>query len=179
MSFISSVNEWVGKMVRFLLVPLMAIVCYDVIARYFFNRPTEWAMELNTNILCVYTLACGGFVLARGGHVSVDILYSRFNLRTRAVLACLTSFFFFVFVAVILWYGWEMARSSFEQRETSGALMDWPLYPIKFIVPLAALLLLLQGIVKFINDLTTAITGKLPEGVPEIEEGIFARSKEE
>jgi TRAP-type mannitol/chloroaromatic compound transport system permease small subunit len=57
--------------------------------------------------------------------------------------------------------------------------MDWPIYPTKFVVPLAALLLLLQGIVKFINDLRTAVTGKLPEGVPEKEEGIFARAKEE
>jgi TRAP-type mannitol/chloroaromatic compound transport system permease small subunit len=157
----------------------MSIVCYDVIARYFFNKPTEWAMEINTHILCIYTLLCGGFVLLKGGHVSVDILYGRFNLRTKSILACGTSFFFFIFALVILWFGWEMAWSSFEQRETSGALMDWPLYPTKFVVPLAALLLLLQGIVKFINDLSTAVTGKLPEGVPEVEEGIFARPRED
>lgn len=175
--FIERLNQWLGKAVSFLLVAMIATVCYEVMARYFFNRPTIWSLELNTYMLCVYSLIGGGFTLLRGGHVNVDILYGRFTYRTRAVLDCLTSFFFFIFVGVLLWHGWEMSYGSLVQKETSGTLLDWPLFPTKFLVPIAAFLLLLQGMVKFMNDLVGAITGSPPKDVRA--EGIFARSREQ
>lgn len=173
---VSGINSVIGKILRFLLVPLMAIICFDVIARYVFNSPTEWAQELNTYILCFYAILGGGYVMLKGGHVSVELLYDRFSLRTKAVLSCITSVYFFVFVWVVLWYGWDMAISAFHDRETSGALMDWPIYPAKFVVPVAALLLLLQGVVKLIFDIETAVTGKVPEDMPKTE-GMFDKKE--
>jgi TRAP-type mannitol/chloroaromatic compound transport system permease small subunit len=178
MKLISDLNEWIGKIIKFLLAPMIAIVCYDIVARYFFNRPTEWAMELTTHILVIYSILTGGFVMARGGHVNVEILYDRFSLRTKAVLSCITSIFFFSFVGIILWYGWWMAVSSYHYRETSGALMDWPIYPTKFVVPIGSFLLLLQGVVKFIQDLETAITGRPPKDLKK-QSGMFSHSTAE
>ena len=42
------------------------------------------------------------------------------------------------------------------------SLTDWapPFYPVKFMMPLGALMLLLQGIVWFIRDLHIAVTGR-------------------
>jgi TRAP-type mannitol/chloroaromatic compound transport system permease small subunit len=174
---INRVNEWVGKAVSFLLVAMVATICYEVTARYFFNRPTIWSFDISTYLLGIYCLLGGGFALLRGGHVNVDILYGRFTFRKRAVLDCITSFFFFIFIAVLVWNGWKMSYHSFLQKETSGTILDWPLFPTMFMVPTGAFLLLLQGIVKFANDLLTAITGKRPEGVKA--EGMFDRSKEQ
>lgn len=174
---VGRVNEWVGKAISFLLVVMIVTICYEIIARYFFNRPTIWSLELNTYLLCVYSLLGGGFTLLRGGHVNVDVLYGRFPIKTRAVLDCLTSFFFFIFVCVIIWNGWKMSYQSMVYGETSGTLLDWPLFPTMFIVPIGSLLLLLQGIVKFMNDLITAVTGIPPAEAKA--EGIFGRSREE
>jgi len=51
--FVGRLNEAVGRALRYLLVVMMVTVCYEVMARYFFNRPTVWALELNTYLLCV------------------------------------------------------------------------------------------------------------------------------
>jgi len=174
---INRVNEWVGRAVSFLLVAMMVTICYEIVARYFFNRPTIWSFDVSTYLLGIYCLLGGGFALLRGGHVNVDILYGRFTFRKRAVLDCITSFFFFIFIAVLIWNGWKMSYGSLLQKETSGTLLDWPLFPTMFMVPVGALLLLLQGVVKFVNDLLIAISGELPEGAKA--EGIFARSREE
>ncbi|MBU2548204.1 MAG: TRAP transporter small permease subunit [Proteobacteria bacterium] len=176
-AIITWLNEELGKAVSYLLILMMISIAYEVIARYFFNRPTSWAMEVSTYLFCTYVLIGGGYTLAKGGHVSVDIVYGRFSTRTKAILACLTSVFFFVFVIVLLWLGWEMAYKSMMQHETSGTQLDWPLWPVKFLVPLASLLLLLQGLAKLITDFQTAITGRAPEGDGG-HGGIFARSKE-
>jgi TRAP-type mannitol/chloroaromatic compound transport system permease small subunit len=174
-AIINRVNEWLGKAMSYLLVVMMATICYEVVARYFFDRPTIWSMELNTYLLCIYCTIGGGFTLLRGGHVNVDILYGRFNFRTKAVLSCVTSVFFFMFVLVLVWYGWDMAHKAFKYQETSGTILDWPLFPTKIMVPIGAFLLLAQGVVKFAQDITTAVTGKPPEG--EEVKGIFARDE--
>ena len=65
-----------------------------------------------------------------------------------------------MFVAIILWksasYGWQ----SFLIREHSVTAWSPPIYLWKLTVPLAALLLALQGIADFIRNLTFAISGK-------------------
>ncbi|MBW1682643.1 MAG: TRAP transporter small permease subunit [Deltaproteobacteria bacterium] len=160
---ISAVNEWLGRAVSFLLAAMMLTICYEVVARYFFDRPTTWSMELNTYLLSFYCLLGGGFTLLRNGHVSVDILFSRFHFRTKAVLNCLTSIFFFMFVLGLLWMGWDMAANSWKYHETSGTILDWPLFPTQVMVPVGSFLLLLQGLVKIVADFRTALTG-IPPG---------------
>lgn len=174
--FIDRTNEWIGKAVGYLLAVMMVTICYEVVARYFFARPTLWSMELNTYLLCVYCTLGGGFTLLRGGHVSVDIIYGRFHFRTKAILDCVTSFGFFLFVFVILWLGADMAHLAFKYGETSGTILDWPLFPSMVMVPIGAFLLLIQGVVKFIRDFRTAVTGIEPEGIEE--GGIFGKREE-
>lgn len=156
---------------------MVVVIAYEVIARYFFDRPTTWSMELSTYLLAVYCMLGGGFTLLRGGHVSVDIIYGRFHYRTKAILSCLTSVLFFIFVIVILWYGWDMAHKAYKYNETSGTIMDWPLLPTIIMVPIGAFLLLLQGIVKLIGDLTTAVTGRPPK--EDEAGGLFGRQEED
>jgi len=170
---IGRVNQALGKAVSFLLVAMIATIAYEVIARHFFNRPTIWSFDLNIYLLCVYSLIGGGFTLLRNGHVNVDIVYGRLSVRTQAVLSCFTSFFFFIFMGVLLWTGTKMSYNALLWGESSGTILDWPLFPTKIMVPVGALVLGLQGIVKLMNDLRIAITGKIPEGVET--GGIFAR----
>ncbi len=161
----------------FLLVAMMLTICYEVVARYFFDRPTIWSLELNTYLLCAYAMLGGGFTLLRNGHVNVDILYGRFSVRTKGIINCLTSFFFFIFVIILTWNGYHMTVESIQYHETAGTILDWPLAPTKIMVPIGAFLLLLQGVVRFMEDLTTAVTGRPPKGVEA--GGMFSRAKEE
>jgi TRAP-type mannitol/chloroaromatic compound transport system permease small subunit len=174
---VSGLNEWLGKAVSFLIIGIMGVVCFEVAARYFFNRPSLWAEPFATYLLCICSLLGGGFTLLRGAHVNVDIVYGRFSTRTRAVLACATSVLAFIFLGVLIWKGWVMFRASFVLNELAGSVQRWPLFPFKLMVPLGAALLLLQCLAKLTTDLLTAITGKPPEGAPA--PGVFGRSKEE
>lgn len=172
---INWINTWLGRAVSFLLLAMIATTAFEVVARYFFNRPTIWCMELNIYLLAVYCMLGAGFTMLRNGHVSVDIVYSRLSFRTQAVLSCLTYFLSFIFTAVILWYGWNVAFKAFKYGQTSGSVLDWPLFPTMVMVPVGALLLLLQGIVKLVGDLKTAWTGKPPEAAAP--GGIFGHAK--
>ena len=162
---IDRMNELIGKAVSFLILVLVGVIVYEIIVRYFFNSPTIWAHEISQMVYGAYVILLGGYLQQRNGHVNVDILYQHFNPRGKAMVNLFTWLLFFAFCGVILVKGWEMAWDSFLYRETEPTAFAPPVYPLKMLIPLGALLLLLQGLVKYIGDLKVAITGK-EEGVP-------------
>ena len=153
------VNEHVGRLASYLCAFMMVIVTFEVVARYAFNRPTIWAMEINQFLLCGLTALTGGYTLLYRGHVNVEILYMRFGTRTRALVDILTSFFFFSFVIVLLWKSGLMAAEAWRLWEKSETLFSPPLFPVKVVIPIGAFLILLQGFVQLIRNFITLITG--------------------
>ena len=154
------INEQGGKLISFLILILVVVVLYEICARYLFNRPTIWAQEISQMIYGAYVILLGGYVLRRGGHVNVEILYGKFSPRTRAIIDLFTWLLFFFFCGLLLIKGWEMAWDSFKVRETEPTTFAPPVYPIKMMIPLGALLILLQGLARFLRSLVLAISGK-------------------
>jgi TRAP-type mannitol/chloroaromatic compound transport system permease small subunit len=157
---IDRMNELIGTAISFLIIPLVVVILYEIVARYVFDSPTIWAFEVSQMVYGVYIILTGGFLLQRDGHVNVDLMYNRFKPRTRAIINLFTWLFFFAFSGTILVKGWEWAWDSFVFRESGATVFNPPIYPIKMMIPLGALLLLLQGLIRYIGDIMTAITGK-------------------
>ncbi len=65
-----------------------------------------WSEELklyNAMIVCL----CATYTFVQGGHVRVDLVYSRVSYRTKKLIDMLGSLFFMMPFAVLLWlYGW-------------------------------------------------------------------------
>ena len=90
----------------------------------------------------------GAYTLARGGHVRADIFYRLWAPRTQAKLDLLLYFvFFFPGVVALVWAGTEHAEESWRYREVSiFSPTGVPLYPLKTLLPIGAVLLFLQGV---------------------------------
>ena len=157
---IDSINEWVGKGLRYLILLVLAIIFFEVVARYVFNRPTLWGMLSATWLWGGLSVLSAGYVLKNRAHVRMDIVYSRVPNRWRAALDVFNSLFFFFFVCVLIWAGWKYGWRSIKTLEHYGEVWNPPIYPVKITIFLGACLLLLQGLAQFIRDLTLAITGK-------------------
>ncbi|MFH1034651.1 MAG: TRAP transporter small permease subunit [Pseudomonadota bacterium] len=159
LEWIDSLSEWTGRLVSFLIPGLAVVEVYEVVARYFFDCPTIWASELSSMIFGVFILLGGAYTLRQGGHVNMDIVYSRFSPKGRALLDIITFLLFLVFVGVLLWKGWETSWRSLKLLEHDSTEWGPPLYPFKFMLPLGALLLLLQGLAKLARDVQTLLKG--------------------
>lgn len=138
------------------------IITLEVVLRYVFDRPTNWAHESMTLIFAMQYILCGAYAHHTRSHVRVDVLYQSLKPRDRARLDVATSLLFFLFVGVMTWTGWTFFWDSWEMREVS--FTDWgpPLWPVKFTVFLGPLLLLLQGLANFARDLVFAVSGREP-----------------
>jgi len=150
---IDSLNEWVGKTFGWLIFPLILIVVFDVTLRYVFNRPTVWAWDVNIQLLGSLVVFGGGYALRNGAHIGVDALVVRLSPRRRALIDVITSGFFFFGVGVLLWKAFGDALFSVQIRELYTSVFAPPIYPFKILMVIGILLLLLQGLVKFLRDL--------------------------
>ena len=140
---------------------MMAVVAFEVIARYVFHRPTLWASDLAQMFLGAYIILGGAFTLLHKGHVSMDILYIKLTPRKRAVVDLFTSILLFIFCGVFLWQGTRYGLASLSALETSSnAAWPVPIWPVKMLIPIGALFIFLQGVSKFTRDLVMAFTGK-------------------
>ena len=160
---VGQISEWSGRIISFLIIPLTGVILYEILVRYLFKAPTIWAHEVAQMIYGAYVILLGAYAFKRGVHVNVELLYKKFSPRTRATIDLFTWLLFFFFCGLILVKGWEMAWESFQLGETEPTTFAPIVWPIKMTIPLGALLILLQGLAKFVQDLQVAITGVVPE----------------
>lgn len=159
--FIDSLNERVGKFAGWLILPLTALVTYDVVLRYGFNRPTIWAWDINIQLLGALVVLGGGYALLHDAHIGVDAIVIRLSARKRAIVDLITSAFFFFGIGVLLWQATVDAWFSLEIRELYSSVFMPPIYPFKVLMVAGILLLLLQGVAKFLRDLITVTSTEM------------------
>ena len=150
---ITSLNLFIGKWIALLILPMFVMLVTDVAMRYIAGRPAVWTTELTQLVFGVYAVIGGGWLLVDRAHVNVDIFYGDFSRRKKAQVDIVTSVLFFLFLGVLLWQGSSMAYESALKFETSQSTWNPQVWPVKLAIPIAGLLLLLQGIVRLVSDI--------------------------
>jgi TRAP-type mannitol/chloroaromatic compound transport system permease small subunit len=157
---IDGISTWFGKASSWLTLPVIFVVAYEIIARYVFHRPTIWAVETMIYGCAIIYVMAAAWALLEGRHVKIDMLYERFSPRGRAVLDSFTFLFFLLYLGMMLWATAKFAYNSTIILEESDSPWRPPLWPMKVFMALGILLVLLQGVAKFIRDLYLAVTGR-------------------
>jgi len=150
---ISRLNAYAGEFVAYWSIIAVFVYYYEVVARYVFNSPTNWAHEGMFLMFGMQYLMAGGFCLRENAHVRVDVIYSLLSKRTQAMIDVITSLFFFIFMVTLLVTGWIFFHDAYEIGEVSFTEWGIQYWPIKFALPLGAALLLLQGIAQLMKDI--------------------------
>jgi len=158
---IDRVSGFSGRYVAYWSLVAPFVFAYEVLLRYAFNSPTNWAHESMTLMFGMQYLLAGAFALREGGHVRVDILYMRAKPMNKAALDLATSLFFFIFTIALLVTGWKFFSQSVSDEFFFGSsysnetsFTEWAIqfYPVKFMLFFGGLLLLLQGTAQLIKD---------------------------
>ena len=153
---------WSGRLFCWLVVPLVAGLTYEVVARYLFHAPTIWAYDVAYMLYGSHFMLGAAYTLYKGGHIRTDIFYQNWSVRTRgAVDAILYLFLFFPGIALFFWMGLQEALQSWDIREVSDASPWRPIiYPFKAVIPVALILLMIQGVSEFLKSAYAALEGR-------------------
>ena len=159
---IDTISEWSGRIFAWLIIPLVAGLTYEVLARYLFNAPTIWAYDLSYMLYGAHFMLGAGYTLLKGGHIRTDIFYQSWSPRTQGkVDALLYLLLFFPGMLFFFWMGGQEFWQAWSIGERSDASPWRPvLYPLKATLPLGALLLLVQGVSEFIKSGHLALRGR-------------------
>ena len=150
---VDALTRFFGKAIAWLILPMVLSLVWEVVARYFFDAPTIWAYDMTFMLYGTFFMVGSAWTLQRGGHIRTDVYYMKWSKRTQARvdLACYLVLFFPA-MAVFGWLGWEYFWKSFQQNERIVTSPWLPIvWPFKFTMPLAAALLLLQGVAECIR----------------------------
>lgn len=166
---IDSLNERVGKIACWLIIPLTFIIGYDVGMRYLFGQPTAWAWDIGVQLAGLLVILAGGYAMLHGGHIGVDVLVENMSPRRRAFIDVATGLILLYAIGILVWKLGADAWNSLQIREEYNSYFSPPIYPFKVIAVLGGILLLLQAVAKLIRDIITATSGRVPEGAKEVE----------
>jgi TRAP-type mannitol/chloroaromatic compound transport system permease small subunit len=158
---IDKFTDTTGTWVAWLNVPLVLAVAYEVIARYALNAPTIWSFDVTYMLYGTIFMLGAAYALHKGAHIRTDFFFEKWSIRTKGIIdsTAYIVFFFpsiFTFLIVSGAEGWY----AFEINETSEQTPWRPiLWPFKMVVPLACLLLLIQGVSETIKSVYAARLG--------------------
>lgn len=162
--FIDNINEWTGRLVCWLFIPLTFVVVTDVFTRYVLNKPWYY-LDINVQIMGILIVLGAGYCYLHDGHVSVDILVTRFSARKRAILDVILFPLVLGALGPLLWKVTESAIASVKILQLYQSIIYIPIYPFKVLIVVGVFLMFLQGIGKFIRNLRIVFPAK-PGGNP-------------
>ena len=158
---IDKFTDTTGTWIAWLNVPLVGVVAWEVIARYAFNAPTIWSFDLTYMLYGTIFMLGTAYALYKGAHIRTDFFFEKWSVRTKGWIdsvAYIVFFFPSIFTFLIVsggegWYAYQIGETS---EQTPWRPILWP---FKMVVPLACLLLLIQGVSESIKSVWAARTG--------------------
>jgi TRAP-type C4-dicarboxylate transport system permease small subunit len=149
---IQSLNRIVHPLVRVtnsvaavILVAMMFLTAMDVLLRYVFNRPISGAMEITEYMMVILVSLGLAYCAFVKGHVSVEVLTSRFSPKGQAILNCFT-----------YWQIIKYIRLMFKSNLVS-AVLHIPTFPFIAILSLGSLAFSLVLLADFLEYLSKTV----------------------
>ena len=169
---IEGLSQWAGKAIGWCILILTLSVSYEVFVRYVLNAPTVWAFDMMVQMYGALFLMAGAYTLAQDAHVRGDVLYRLFSVRWQARLDFLLYLlFFFPGMIALFWFGWEIASDSWRYKEVSwNSPARIQIYFFKTLIPVAGLLLMIQGVAEMMRCWIAMRTGQWPERIDDVKE---------
>jgi TRAP-type mannitol/chloroaromatic compound transport system permease small subunit len=169
----------VGQLFAWTIVVLTFMITWEVFSRYALNQPHDWALNGQIMLYGTLFMMAGAYTLSKNGHVRGDVLYGFFKPRTQATVdLVLYVLFFLPGIVALTWAGWTYAQESFAIREKTFSATPLPLYPFKFVIPIAGAMLLLQGFVEIVRCVLCIRDGAWPSREQDVEEVDVNKLKE-
>jgi TRAP-type mannitol/chloroaromatic compound transport system permease small subunit len=144
---IDGFTDVTGKLIALSMLFLVATISYEVVMRYGFGAPTIWVYESSFMVNGAAFMLGSGYALLKGAHVRTGIYWENYSERKKGVVD-LISYLLFFYPAMITFMliSYDDALHSYDTGERSQESV-WRaiMWPFRATIPLAALLLMIQG----------------------------------
>lgn len=151
---IDKMSDWSGRIVSYLVYPMVGALFYEVFARYLFHAPTEWAYDVTYMLYGTIFMLGAAYTQLNKGHIRTDMLYGKWSPKIQGKIdAVMYLVLFFPGMIFFLIAGIDYASHAWITQERA-TLSPWRpvVYPFKTVIPITAAMLLIQGVSEFIKS---------------------------
>lgn len=169
---VDRLNKAVGHAFAWCIMILTLGTAYEVFVRYALRDPTSWAFDMSYMLYGALFLMAGPYTLSRNGHVRGDVFYRLWKPTTQARLEfVLYIIFYFPGVLALVWAGYIYSHDAYLVREVStNSPIGIPIWPLKMLIPIAGVLLTLQGLAEMARCRICIRDGRWPPRGDDVEE---------
>jgi TRAP-type mannitol/chloroaromatic compound transport system permease small subunit len=161
---IDVVSTVVGKLFAWCVLVLTVAICYEVFLRYVLRTPTSWVYDFSYMMYGTLFMMAGAYAVSSASHVRGDVIYRLFPVHAQAWLdLALFIVFYFPAMLALLYAGYIFAEYSWRIGERSSSSPGGPpVYHFKMIIPIAATLMIVQGMAEVLRCVYAIRTGAWP-----------------
>lgn len=150
---IDSVNNFIGKINAFVILPLLAIIFLEVLLRRGLNHPQIWTFEVSSMLFCCYISLASAYSLQKSSMVSIDTIKARLSLRKQHRIRLFTyAVTLLCMLLGVLPQAFHSFLQAFLQDERIYSVWSPVLWPLKGCFCLGLLLLALQILSEFLKQ---------------------------
>ncbi|NEQ39537.1 MAG: TRAP transporter small permease subunit [Okeania sp. SIO3I5] len=163
---IDNLNELIGRLTYGLVILMVLVGVWNVIGRYLGrsigqNLTSNALIEIQWYIFDLVFLLGGAYALKHNEHVRVDIFYTKWSPKRKALANLIGTILFLIpFSIIVVIVSWGAVVNSWAILETSPDPGGLPRYPIKTMIIVSFVLLFLQGISEAIKNYLVVFAGK-------------------
>ncbi|MEO1680844.1 MAG: TRAP transporter small permease subunit [Pseudomonadota bacterium] len=132
MGHIDRLSLFAGEFVAYWAVIAVFVYYFEVISRYVFNSPTNWAHEAMYLMFGMQYLIAGAYAMLTESHVRVDIFYAPLEPKRKAWVDLFTSIFFFIFAFTLLFTCYIFAMDAIAVPSGNAVISAWARDEISF-----------------------------------------------
>ena len=152
-SWIDYLSLGISRVAMLLVAVIVAIMFFEVVMRYAFERPTLWVNEMSLWLGGMIYLLAGVYVMQQRGHIRIFIIYDLVPRSWQRFFDLLSTLLICLFSAAVVYGGYGEARDKFDRWETFGTAWDPPIpATMKPLVLITVVLIAVQAVANLITD---------------------------
>ena len=153
-SFCDKFAKYLGLIISFLLILMMINVAFDTLNRYILNSNSVALQEMEWHLFSIIILLGLSYSLNEEGLVRVDILYSGFSEKKKAIVNMVGVILFILPLSLLVAFGsLGFVEKSFIFMEQSGDPGGLPFrFIIKGLIPTSFVILIIMSIGYFARN---------------------------
>jgi len=149
---------WLARGLRFsgqlALISMVVTICYDVVMRYAFAKPTMWCLEVNTFLIVFLAVFPAADVLKSDSHLKISFIPDKMTPAMRKIQAIVNSLLGIFLSSVMTYQGLKMAWLAFEYNERMSTPLGTPIFIPYLFIPIGFGALALQFAAEIFKVLT-------------------------
>lgn len=143
----------IGRLCMILVAAIVAVMFFEVVARYAFEKPTLWANELSLWLAGFVFLLSGLYAMQQRSHIRIYILYDMMPRSAQRLCDVISTVLIILFAAAVIYGGYGEAWEKLMRWETFGTAFDPPIpATLKPAVLVIVVLVAVQAISNLVHD---------------------------